>query len=223
MNDRKQLQRAFALALVMVLQAGCGGAPVEPTATPMPTPIPPPTDTPAPTPGPLDIIKVYESAMIRGDTDGALDLFVDEGLRYEVWGAYAEDKESLRYWLDFFIGVGHPDDTHRDCQSAGEEVVCIQDFYDGVCLEAFGLDVMHFEITFAFQNGKIRAMSGDIVNDEKVAFYAAKAKKDEWAAENVPEMWQEFLSFIGTMEGSGRELAELDLEICGEYLEAMSK
>jgi hypothetical protein len=188
----------------------------------MPTPIPP-TDTPAPTPGPLDIIKVYESAMNRGDTDGALDLFVDEGLRYQVWGAYAEDKESLRYWLDYFIGVGHPDDTHRDCQSAGEEVVCIQDFYDGVCLEAFGLDVMHFEITFAFQNGKIRAMSGDIVNAEKVAFYAEKAKKDGWAAENVPEMWRKFLSLIGTMEGSGRELAELDLEICGEYLEAMSK
>ena len=218
MNDRKQLQRAFALALVMVLLAGCGGAPAEPTATPTPTPIPP-----TPTPGPLDIIRVYESAMNRGDTDVALDLFVDEGLRYEVWAAYAEDKESLRYWLDWFIGVGHPDTTHRDCQSAGEEVVCILDNYDGVCLEAFGLDVMHFEITFTFQNGKIRAMSGDIVSDEKAAIMAWIAKKNEWAAENVPEKMREFQSFIETTEGSGREFAELDMEICGEYLEAMSK
>ena len=224
MNDRKPLQRAFALALVMVLLAGCGGAPAEPTATPTPTPIPP-TDTPAPTPtpGPLDIIKAYESAMHRGDTDAALDLFVDEGLRYEVWAAYAEDKESLRFWLDYWIGVGHPDDTYRDCQPAGEEVTCIQDLYDGVCLEAFGLDVMHSEITFAFQNGKIRAMSGDIVNDQKVAFYGAVAKKNEWAAENIPEKWREWLSIPETAGGSGREFAELDLEICGEYLEAMSE
>lgn len=209
MNDRKQLQQVFALALVMVLLAGCGGAPAQPT--------------PTPTPGPLDIIKVYESAMNRGDTDVALDLFVDEGLRYKVWGAYAEDKESLRYWLDFFIGIGHPDNTHRDCQSAGEEVVCILDFYDGVCLEAIGFDVMHFEITFTFQNGKIRAMSGDIVSDEKAAIEAAIFKKNGWAAENVPEKWREFQSFIETTEGSGREFAELDKEICGEYLEAMSK
>jgi phospholipase/lecithinase/hemolysin len=36
MNDRKQLQQVFALALVMVLLAGCGGAPAEPIATPIP-------------------------------------------------------------------------------------------------------------------------------------------------------------------------------------------
>ena len=36
MNDRKQLQQVFALALVLVLLAGCGGAPAEPTATPIP-------------------------------------------------------------------------------------------------------------------------------------------------------------------------------------------
>ena len=224
MNDRKQLQWAFALALLMVLLAGCGGAPAEPTATPTPTPVPP-TDTPAPTPtpGPLDIIKAYESAMNRGDTDAALDLFVDEGLRYQVWGASAEDKEGLRFWLGWFIGMGHPDDTYRDCEPAGEEVVCIQDTYDGVCLEAFGFDVLHYEITFTFQNDKIRAMSGDIVRDEKAALEAAIAKKNEWAAENVPEMWQKWMSFYVTMEGSGREWAELDLEICGEYLEAMSE
>jgi len=39
MNDRKQLQQVFALALVMVLLAGCGGAPAEPTATQTPVPI----------------------------------------------------------------------------------------------------------------------------------------------------------------------------------------
>ena len=36
MNDRKQLQQAFVLALVIVLLAGCGGAPAEPIATPGP-------------------------------------------------------------------------------------------------------------------------------------------------------------------------------------------
>jgi phospholipase/lecithinase/hemolysin len=36
MNDRKQSQRVFALALVLVLLAGCGGAPAESIATSIP-------------------------------------------------------------------------------------------------------------------------------------------------------------------------------------------
>ena len=65
MNDRKQLQQAFALVLVMVLLAGCGRSPAEPTATR--TPVPPtaapapvpPTSTPTPTQTPMPISHVY--------------------------------------------------------------------------------------------------------------------------------------------------------------------
>ena len=68
------------------------------TSIPTPTPTVTPTDTlvpPTPTPGPLDLIKAFESAMNRGDTDAALDMFVDEGLEHRVLGDYVTDKEGL--------------------------------------------------------------------------------------------------------------------------------
>jgi hypothetical protein len=171
----------------------------------------------------LDIIKALEDAMNHGDTDAALDLFVDEGLRYHVWGAAAEDKDSLRYCLDFYIGIGNPDNTYRDCQTEGDKVTCTWDTYDGVCYEAFGISVLHFHVTFTFQDHRIRGMVGDIVSGEKATLEAAIAKKNAWAAVNLPEKFREFQSFFEPSGRSGREFAELDLEICAEYLEAMSQ
>jgi hypothetical protein len=49
MKTKKLLQHMFGLTTVMLLLAGCGGAPSEPTATPTPVP---PTATPTPVPGP---------------------------------------------------------------------------------------------------------------------------------------------------------------------------
>jgi hypothetical protein len=49
MTSRKLLQQTFGLTLIVLLLAGCGGAPTKPTATP--TPIP--TATPYPTYTPL--------------------------------------------------------------------------------------------------------------------------------------------------------------------------
>ena len=48
MISRRLLQRAFGLTVIVLLLSGCGGPPVEPTATPIPptaTPVPP-TATP---------------------------------------------------------------------------------------------------------------------------------------------------------------------------------
>jgi hypothetical protein len=72
---------------------------------------PPPqalTPSPTPTPGPLDIIKAFKAASNRGDTDAVLDLFVEEGWSYHVWGGHATDKHSLRYHLDFLARHANP-------------------------------------------------------------------------------------------------------------------
>jgi len=51
-KGKRLLQRMLGLMLVVLLLAGCGGAPAEPTSTP--TPIPP-TSTPTPIPTPTAI------------------------------------------------------------------------------------------------------------------------------------------------------------------------
>lgn len=47
MNGKRSLQQMFGLTLVVLLLAGCGAEPAEPTATP---PLVPPTATPPPVP-----------------------------------------------------------------------------------------------------------------------------------------------------------------------------
>jgi hypothetical protein len=50
MRNKTFLQQAFGLTIVVLLLAGCGGVPVQPTATPVPTftLTPAPTFTPTP-------------------------------------------------------------------------------------------------------------------------------------------------------------------------------
>jgi hypothetical protein len=54
MTGGQLLRQTFSLMLIVLLLVGCGGVPVEPTATPAPTPVPPtatpilPTATPMP-------------------------------------------------------------------------------------------------------------------------------------------------------------------------------
>jgi hypothetical protein len=60
MSSRRLLQQAFGLTLGVLLLAGCGGAPAEPTSTSTPippasTPTPSATDTPTPIPTPTAI------------------------------------------------------------------------------------------------------------------------------------------------------------------------
>jgi len=209
MSDRTCVKMWLMLLVCSLLLLAC--SPVPPAQTPPPTP----------TPGPLDLIKGLEASMNQGDTDAALELFVDQGLDFTLWGASAEDKEGLRFYLDFFVGVGHPEDGYRDCQSEGDTVTCILETYDGICLEAFGMEVMHYRVAFKFQDHRIRSVLGDIVSEEKPGVEAAIRKKNTWLAANRPEKYRALQDPISSAL-TGREWAELDLELCRDYLEASS-
>jgi hypothetical protein len=158
--------------------------------------------------------------MNRGDTDAALDLFVDEGLRYDVIGDYAGDKESLRYYMDWWPAGASPQDAFTGCQSEGEEVTCIWEKY-GECL--LGFDALRFQITFTFQDHRIQGMVGDIVKDQQAAFEAAFAGMFQWLAENDPALGRELESASTGSERSGRKAGELLAQICREYMEAKSE
>jgi hypothetical protein len=161
--------------------------------------------------------------MNRGDTDAALDLFSDEKLGYGVLGSYATDKESLRRLLDWWVIGGNPDNTYRDCQSSGGRTTCIWDSYDGVCTQALGFDVIHYEITFAFHDDRISGMFGDVVGEEKPAVDAALAEMFGWAAESGLEEYLELLRAETASQRSGRKEGELLLEICQAYVQAMTE
>ena len=62
---------------------------------------------------------------------------------------------------------------------------------------------------------------GDITSEEKASVSAAIGRKNGWAEANRPEKYRAFVALFGAPPGrSGREWAEVDLEICREYLEA---
>jgi len=185
----------------------------------------PPLAQPTPTPGPLDLIKAFESAMNRDDTDSAMDLFHEDGFVYSLRTQHSTDKKSLRYFLDEWAVLGSPNNTYRDCQSEGEQVTCILDCIgDGsVVAEAFGLDVIHYQVTFAFQDNKIREMIGDVVSDEAAAVDAAIGEVLDWALENIPETYLEHQRELAASDRSGRKVGELVVEMCREYVEAMSE
>jgi hypothetical protein len=172
----------------------------------------------------MELIKAFEAASNREDTDAVLDMFVDEGWSYHVWGGHATDRHSLRYYLDFLAGHANPKDEYEDCQPDGEGVTCTWAMHgppDGGCNEAIGVGVIHFRITFVFQDGKIQSVVGDITSEEKPSVSAAIGKKNEWAAANRPEMFEELLAGFGApADRSGRDWAEIDLDICREYEEA---
>ena len=177
-----------------------------------------------PTPDPLDLIRDFEAAMNRGDTDAALDLFVDKELTVIANGGYAEDKETLRYYLDHYAGMANPEDQFQDCQPEGEGVTCVWSRHDGVCLEALGIGVEHFRVTFLFQDHKIRSMVGWRVLDEVTAYAEASGKMYTWADANIPEKMWKFTAFVVRLgPPSGWEWAELELEICRDYMEAASE
>lgn len=208
MMQHTRRKKMLSVVIVSLILAACSPA------------FPEPTPAPSPTPGPLEIINALNSAINRGDTDAALDLFVDGELEYAVAGEYATDKEGLRYCLDYLATGANPQDTITGCQSEAEKVTCIRERY-GECL--LGFDALHVQMTFVFQDHKIRGMFGDVVSDQKAAFEAAVADMFGWLSENDPELGWEYESAYTASDRSGRKVGELVVEICREYMEASEK
>ena len=186
------------------------------------SPAPPAEPPPTPTPGPLEIIKALESAWNQGDTDAALDLFVDEGLDYRVGVFTVQNKDALGWIHDGFHSLGSTEDVYEECQSEGEEVTCTWSYYDGICLEAQGLEVVHFRVTFTFEGHKIRSMSGAPFSEERPVYQEALEKWGAWAAANRPEEWRRYENAVA-LGLTGRRWGEIASEMCRDYLEATSQ
>jgi len=113
MTSRKLLQQTFSLTLIVLLLAGCGGAPAEPTATPTltntPTLIPTststptntptltptsiPTITPTPTPPPINTVEAYHAAW-----NEALDL--EPEVAFSITATDAAIEAAMYYALE---------------------------------------------------------------------------------------------------------------------------
>jgi hypothetical protein len=180
--------------------------------------VPPPT--PTPTPGPLDIIRTFDAALVRGDTDAALDLFVDEGLGFDVKGFYAGDQDELRRVLDVWAGIDVSEGGIRDCQSKDSRLTCTWYLRD-ICTRSHGLDAIHIPITFMFQDQKIRFVSGQSAGEEAVADEEGKRKVRAWAAANRPEEYQMYTDPASGL--TAREWGELVAGLCRDYVEATSQ
>ena len=192
------------------------------TPTPMPTntPTPMPTSTPTPTPGPLDIVKAFKDAANQDDTDAVLDLFVDEGLWFNVAHMVATDKEMLRWTLDFLKGLDDEDDW-RDCQQEGETVTCTL-VASGICYQAEGIEVVHLPATFRFQDHKIRSMVCNYTPEEGQIVAAGAAKIDSWSAVNRPDEYRKYTN-PAAAGLTGRQWGELYAGLCRDYMEATAE
>ena len=186
-----------------------------------PPPEEPPGAQPEPTPGPLDIIRALDAALDQGDTDAALDLFVDEGLALGLEGHYAQDKTELRWIFDVWAGLDISGHEIRDCQSEGEQVTCTWYARD-IWIKGQGLEAKHIPVTFRVQDQKILAASGHSVGEEERTRREGERKAADWIAANCPE---EYWQVQNPAESglTGREVGSMIADLIREYLEAMGE
>ena len=133
MNSRRLLQQVFGLTLIVMLLAGCGGAPAEPTATLVPptatpTPVPPtPTPTPTtvpltPTPSPTPTMGMITGKVLDKEGNPLTNIYDEETLIVALFCLNDDsDIECLRedFWdMDMqvlFDSICEAGDTADDC------------------------------------------------------------------------------------------------------------
>jgi hypothetical protein len=76
-SSRRLLQQAFGLTLVVLLLAGCGGAPAEPTATPLP-----PTPTLVPEHAAVQRVKAFHEAINAVELDNYTQSFKEHTIHH---------------------------------------------------------------------------------------------------------------------------------------------
>ena len=131
---------------------------------------------------------------------------------------FTSDKESLHHYIEWWSTGASPQDAFTGCQTEGEEVTCIWEKY-GECL--LGFDALRFEITFTFQDHRIRGMFGSMVAEQQPEYAAAVDKVFAWLPENDPELGREFANATMAPDYPGRKSGELLVQICREYTEAV--
>lgn len=172
---RERLVVGFLALLFGVLIAACVTpvpVAVQPVATPMPTTAAPvePTATPVPpTPvaDPAAPIKAWAEVLNRGDVDGALAAFTDDGKYLIDYTAY--DKESMRWVFNKLAGL---ETLHEnlDCQPQDGKIACEYTVLDG-CMAASGSKGLPVNALFILEDGKIKEAFGHGTGPEWDAYW----------------------------------------------------
>ena len=163
----------------------------------------------------------YQDAFNRHDADGALALFIDQGLSFFDVEFTAHDKETLRDKLEYDFGLGATLEF-PECGPKGRGVALAELWRNEYCLEAMcGFDVWHNEVIFKPKDGKIQFMSFTASPEDRKACGEAYPKYVAWAAANRPEEWKK-LNAPAAYDLKGRPLGELASSVCRAYLDSQS-
>ena len=127
---RRRWILAGLLALGVVAFVACG----EPAATP------------------TTIAEACREAIAAGDTEAALDLFIDKALVTEGL-LFFEGKDRIRYWIDNEIAFLRKDAECSEWSSVTEAADRLN-FYERCTIEEVLWEGHH---TFYFENGKIKS------------------------------------------------------------------
>jgi predicted amidohydrolase len=196
---------------------------VPPTmALPSPTPIPPaatavpPPPASAPSSDLQKLVMSYADAFNKRDLDSALALFVDDGLLFMWDSVKSSNKQAVRNWLEYQIGLGGRY-TIADCSPKGTALGCTLEWRNEYCVKAWsGLDVWRHDLTLGAQDSKIRLFS--VMRTAEVENALGSYRKlIDWAEANRPEQWKKVNAPVA-YDLKGRPLGELESQVCKDFL-----
>jgi hypothetical protein len=201
---------AFGVVFWMIASACAAPALPPPTATQAPptlaptlaptVPAPtataaPPTQTPtaAPSPAPttdaLAVIKMFQDAYNKRDTEALLSLLVDDPNWALVLGSYGQflwagSPKSLQNVLAFEFELN----THieaSDCTMTSDQATCLLVVTDDC--QPSTLDAYRVTTHFGFEAGKIALAFARAEQAEQNAFDAYDSERAAWARDNLPD------------------------------------
>jgi len=162
---------------------------VAPTAVPATATAVPPTL--APTTDALALLKTFQDAFNKGDTDRLMALFAAEpGLTLmagmfgaTVYGVSAVTAKDVRNLLDIGFQL-NSQLTASNCSSTNDKGTCdwaIKDDCNPPTASPY-----HIRAQFTFTDGKIATVYGRWDSGDENAFSAYDAARQEWARQNLP-------------------------------------
>jgi hypothetical protein len=166
---------------------------------------------------PSFLVELWGAAFNRDDLDGAMGLFVDNGLSFAM-GEISGDNQVARDTLEYIKGFNGKF-VIKDCKTKGQQVVCALALVDDYCVKAEGLKAVNYQTTFKFKDNRIQTLGAKMAAADALAVSAFGDKLGAWATANRPEDWKKYQdpAAVGI---TPRQNGELIATMCKDYLDS---
>ena len=165
---------------------------------------------------PSFLVELWGAAFNRDDLDGAMGLFVDDGLSFTMGETFGDNRVA-RDTLEYIKGFnGNFDIT--DCKAKGQQVISALALVDDYCVKAEGLKAVNYQATFKFKDNRIQTLDAKMAAADASAVSAFGDKLGAWATANRPDDWKKYQD-PAAAGITPRQNGELVATLCKGYLD----